>query len=395
MSESSATSTTQSAATTQSATQETRVTRKRRYWRRNEGPVDWWPWGLIPLIGLPLLYLWGAFVTAPNIEDQVQETVTSNLANNGFAGAGVAAAGQIVDVDVALPAGEAAHARAVARSTRCDTWVGRLICPTDVGLDTRTVAEVEPAPAPVVQTAVVGRTHDFRLTVDGDTARIEGEAPDEKAHMHFVDEAHMHFENVEDDLRITGEAATDQWLLAADRAVYVSSKFERGSAVWASKSFSAQGLVLADQEAIARGEFNDAESAPNLGSLSLEVAKTNDSCNAEFAAALSESTINFASASATIDESSQSLLEALAQTANQCAGQLLIEGHTDSVGSEESNLNLSQERAGAVQVALNRLGVANGRVNAVGYGERQPSADNGTRAGQAQNRRIAIQIATN
>ena len=74
---------------------------------------------------------------------------------------------------------------------------------------------------------------------------------------------------------------------------------------------------------------------------------------------------------------------------------MLIEGHTDSVGSEESNLNLSQERAAAVQVALNRLGVANGRLNAVGYGESQPIADNGTRAGQAQNRRIVIQIATN
>ena len=393
MSESSTASTAQRA--THTTTQETRVSGQRRYWRRNEGPVDWWPWGLIPLIGLPLLYLWGAFVTAPNIEDQVEETVTSNLADNGFAGAGVAAAGQMVDVDVALPAGEAAHARAVARSTRCDTWAGQLICPTDVGLDARTIAEVEAAPPPVTPAVVAGRTHDFRITVDGSNARIEGEAPDEKSHRYLVDEAVAHFGNVEDDLRVTGEPATDQWQLAAARAVQVSSKFERGNAVWASKSFSAQGFVRADQEAIVRGEFNNADSAPNLGSLSLEVAKTNDNCNAEFAAALSENTINFASASAIIDASSQTLLEALAQTANQCAGQLLIEGHTDSVGSEESNLNLSQERAAAVQVALNRLGVASGRLNAVGYGESQPIADNGTRAGQAQNRRIVIQIATN
>jgi len=391
MSESSTTSTAQRAS--QKATQETRVSGQRRYWRRNEGPVDWWPWGLIPLIGLPLLYLWGAFVTAPNIEDQVQETVTSNLADKGFAGAGVAAAGQMVDVDVALSAGEAAHARAVARSTRCDTWAGRLICPTEVGLDARTIAEVEPAP--VAPAPIVGRAHDFRVTVDGNNARIEGEVPDEESRKYFVGVAESRFDNVEDGLRITGEAASDQWQLAADRSVQVGSKFERGNAVWASQSFSAQGLVLADQEAIARSAFNNSDSAPNLGSLTLEVAKTNDNCNAEFAAALSENTINFASASATIDASSQTLLEALAQTANQCAGQLLIEGHTDSVGSEESNLNLSQERAGAVQVALNRLGVSSSRLSAVGYGESQPIADNGTDAGQAQNRRIVIQIATN
>jgi len=382
-----------STSTARRATEGTLVSSTRRYWRRNEGPVDWWPWGIIPAIGLPLLYLWGAFVTAPNIEDQIEETVTSNLADKGFGGAAVSAAGQMVDVDVALPAGEAAHAKAVARSTRCDTWYGRLICPTDVGLDTKTIAVVETAPA--VQPAVAARAHDFRLTIDGNKARLDGEAPDEKSRMHLVGETEMHFDDVEDNLRVTGEKATDQWSLAADRAVHVSSGFERGTANWASTVFSAQGFVTAEQEGVTREKFNDASAAPNLGALTLEVARSNDSCNAEFAAALSESTINFNSGSAVIDASSQSLLESLAQTANQCAGMLRIEGHTDSVGSEESNLSLSQERAAAVQVALSRLGVADNRLSAVGYGESQPIADNGTRAGQAQNRRIVIQIATN
>jgi len=381
--------------TARSTAQETRISGHRRYWRRNEGPVDWWPWGLVPLIGLPLLYLWGAFVTAPNIEEQVQETVTSNLADKGFAGAGVVAAGQMVDVDVALSAGEAAHARAVARSTRCDTWAGQLICPSDVGLDAQTVAEVETVPAPAAQPAVAARAHDFRLFVDGNSVRLEGEAPDDESRMHLVGKAEARFDSVEDNLRVTGETATDQWSRAADRAVLVGSNFERGSATWAGTSLSAQGLVAADQEGMVRGQFNEQAGAPNLGSLTLEVAKTSDACNAEFAEALRNNTINFASASATIDSSSQALLETLAQTANQCTGELLIEGHTDSVGSEDSNLTLSQERAAAVQVALSRLGVASSRLNAVGYGESQPIADNGSSAGQAQNRRIVIQVAVN
>jgi len=193
---------------------------------------------------------------------------------------------------------------------------------------------------------------------------------------------------------VTGEAATSQWPLAADRAVLVTSSFERGSASWQNAIFNAQGLVLAETEARVRTQFNNTTGAPALGALSLEVAKTSATCNEEFAAALSTSTINFTTGSATIDASSQSLLEALAQTANQCAGALLIEGHTDSAGNEDSNMALSQERATAVQNALSELGVANARLSAAGYGESQPIASNDDAAGRAQNRRIVIQIAT-
>jgi len=376
------------------SSQETRVSSERRYWRRNEGPVDWWPWGLLPLIGLPLLYLWGAFVTAPNIEEQVEETVASNLAAKGFAGAGVVAAGQTVNVDAALPANEVAHAQAVARSTRCSTWVGRLICPTDVDLDARTIAEVVPEPAPVVEPVVQARPHDFRLLVDGRDARLVGEVPNEDARASLVEQARGQFDQVQDELRVTGETATDQWPLAAGRAVLVTSGFERGYASWEGASFSAQGLVLAENEALVRSQFNAATDSPRLGALSLEIAKTSDTCNEEFAAALSASTINFTTGSAAIDASSQSLLADLAQTANQCAGSLRIEGHTDNVGKNESNMTLSQERATAVQVALAELGVASARLSAVGFGESQPIASNESAAGRAQNRRIVIQIAT-
>ncbi len=391
MSESSATS------SSNSSVEDARVSTQRRYWRRKDGPISWWPWGLLPLIGLALLYLWGAFVTAPNIEEQVQDNVVSNLADHGFAGAGVAAAGQMVDVDLDMSGNEAAYADAVARSTRCATWVGRLICPTDVDLETRTVAAVKPverAPAVAPQPAAKGRPHDFSVLVDSNRARLVGEVPDEIARQRLVEAARARFDQVDDELRVTGEMATSQWPLAADRAVLVTSSFARGSANWQNASFSAQGLVLADNEAQVRNQFNAPAAAPTLGALSLEVAKTSATCNEEFAAALSTSTINFETGSATIDASSQNLLEALAQIANQCAGEIRIEGHTDSVGSETSNMTLSQERAAAVQIALSELGVANTRLSAIGYGESQPIATNINAAGRAQNRRIVIQIAT-
>lgn len=66
-----------------------------------------------------------------------------------------------------------------------------------------------------------------------------------------------------------------------------------------------------------------------------------------------------------------------------------IEGHTDSMGSHDYNMNLSQERADAVRQALiSRFGVAADRLTAKGYGPTKPLADNGTPEGRAQNRRV-------
>ena len=69
-----------------------------------------------------------------------------------------------------------------------------------------------------------------------------------------------------------------------------------------------------------------------------------------------------------------------------------IEGHTDSVGSAEFNLNLSQKRAEAVRDALIERGVEKSRLKAIGLGEEFPIADNQTEYGRGQNRRVEIVI---
>jgi len=69
-----------------------------------------------------------------------------------------------------------------------------------------------------------------------------------------------------------------------------------------------------------------------------------------------------------------------------------IEGHTDAAGREETNLALSQARADAVKQALVGRGVAAERLEAVGLGESRPIADNATKAGSRQNRRIEVYI---
>lgn len=69
-----------------------------------------------------------------------------------------------------------------------------------------------------------------------------------------------------------------------------------------------------------------------------------------------------------------------------------IAGHTDSTGSETYNQQLSERRAQAVKQSLSSRGVNPGRMNAVGFGESQPIADNNTEAGRQINRRVTITI---
>ncbi|RLA44671.1 MAG: hypothetical protein DRR06_09135 [Gammaproteobacteria bacterium] len=69
--------------------------------------------------------------------------------------------------------------------------------------------------------------------------------------------------------------------------------------------------------------------------------------------------------------------------------ELVLEGHTDSVGSEDYNQGLSERRVAAVEAKLAEdYGIDPNRIATVGYGETRPIADNDTAEGRAQNRRV-------
>ncbi|MFA5631170.1 MAG: OmpA family protein [Porticoccaceae bacterium] len=73
--------------------------------------------------------------------------------------------------------------------------------------------------------------------------------------------------------------------------------------------------------------------------------------------------------------------------------QLQLEGHTDSVGTDAYNQDLSQRRVDAVKAKLVAdYGIAANRISTVGYGESRPIADNNTDEGRAQNRRVIGQV---
>lgn len=87
-----------------------------------------------------------------------------------------------------------------------------------------------------------------------------------------------------------------------------------------------------------------------------------------------------------------SLDEVVTILKNDADLKLIIEGHTDNTGIAQKNQALSENRANAVMKYLTAAGISPERLNAIGYGQQQPVADNTTGAGRAKNRRVELKV---
>ena len=108
-------------------------------------------------------------------------------------------------------------------------------------------------------------------------------------------------------------------------------------------------------------------------------------------------TILFRTNKANIKRASFSLLNNIVVAIKGCKGKventtIEVSGHTDSVGSDAYNLQLSQRRANAVRTYLARKGVDQTMITSKGYGETQPVASNANAKGRSQNRRITFSV---
>jgi len=105
--------------------------------------------------------------------------------------------------------------------------------------------------------------------------------------------------------------------------------------------------------------------------------------------------ISFDSGSSNISQTDNPVFQKIAQAINLFPNAIvLIEGHTDSTGNYDSNLQLSQLRAEAVQLLLeNDFSISSYQMTSIGYGEIRPIANNETSLGREQNRRIEVRIA--
>jgi len=104
-------------------------------------------------------------------------------------------------------------------------------------------------------------------------------------------------------------------------------------------------------------------------------------------------TILFDTGRSTIKERSEEVLKNIVAILEEYSyARFSIDGHTDSVGSASLNQKLSEERAYSVMNYLIENGIASNRLEAAGYGEDRPLADNGTASGRKTNRRVEINL---
>jgi len=104
--------------------------------------------------------------------------------------------------------------------------------------------------------------------------------------------------------------------------------------------------------------------------------------------------VSFHTGSAVLTQSAKGILLPLARSHYQHHSDvsLIISGHTDSQGSDESNQRLSENRAKAVKAFMVTHGCDAEKLATVGYGESKAIADNATQEGRAKNRRVELTI---
>jgi len=104
--------------------------------------------------------------------------------------------------------------------------------------------------------------------------------------------------------------------------------------------------------------------------------------------------VKFVTGKAALSPASNKLLDNIAKVllGHLEIWKVKVEGHTDNVGDAAKNMKLSQDRAQSVVNYLVKKGVAPERLEAVGHGDTKPMEDNGTKKGQAANRRVEFNI---
>ena len=139
------------------------------------------------------------------------------------------------------------------------------------------------------------------------------------------------------------------------------------------------------------GYYQDTQEAKlrkQLRSTGVSVERDGDNINL-----IMPSNITFTSGGSTMSNSFFEVMDSVVLVVQEFEKTIIVSaGHTDSQGSDEFNQALSERRANAVAAYLLQKGVVEARIETIGFGEKQPVADNGTAEGRALNRRVEISL---
>jgi OmpA-OmpF porin, OOP family len=152
-----------------------------------------------------------------------------------------------------------------------------------------------------------------------------------------------------------------------------------------------QAVLVEAREAETRKRANEAQMANQRATtLEQELAELKAK-KTDRGMVLTLGDVLFDTGKATLKPGAYGTVDRLANVLNEAADRkVMIEGHTDSVGSEELNQALSERRAAAVQTALLERGVRSDQIIAVGKGKNYPIASNEDAGGRQRNRRVEM-----
>jgi outer membrane protein OmpA-like peptidoglycan-associated protein len=152
------------------------------------------------------------------------------------------------------------------------------------------------------------------------------------------------------------------------------------------------GAALGGTAGAAVGHYMDKQAAEIRDDLkNAKVERIGEGIKITFA-----SGILFDTDSAVVQRSAQSNIADLSKTLNKYPDtEIVIQGYTDSTGSPQYNLALSEKRADAVASYLKSEGVKTNRIGTGGFGSENPIADNSTIEGRRANRRVEVAIFAN
>lgn len=389
-----------------------------------------WLWWLLSLLGLATLFYLMMNSKQALIENDIAQQTTQALESAGlnWAKPSLLNRGRDVLLNGTAPS-EAAKQQAlnVAQDVRGVRTVDDTIKLIDVAQPS--------TPTPKEESIDVLKSSSMKLEQAGDTIILTGALPSQQDIDSIFKTSQLVYgaENVSNQLQLSDKVAEPSWLstilglipdlpkldnhsLSADGAKLTikgeardNDTYQTFSDMLNSASKEAGLTANSDIKIVDISNTDVASSSKETTnttseatadmspSVAPEITEEKNNCQQQLNTALADSTILFATNSATIRAESYPLLQQLGNTINQCKAVIgprgiEIAGHTDSRGNDAYNLKLSEQRAESVMNYLRQNQVDSSLMQAKGYGESQPIASEDTAEGLAKNRRITFTI---
>ncbi|HYO95291.1 MAG TPA: OmpA family protein [Polyangiaceae bacterium] len=207
-----------------------------------------------------------------------------------------------------------------------------------------------------------------------------------------IAESHGNIEKAQRD-RVAADAAYKQRLDELRRRAESSLEQTQGSLSTARRDLETQGQQFKGELAKEREARLAAEKRAAAAMASLaEIAKVKEESRGTVITL--DGSVLFVTGKSELLPIARDKLDSVAKALEEVHDDqtIVVEGHTDSQGSDQNNLTLSQARADSVRQYLISRGVKTDRIRALGKGESQPLASNDTPEGRANNRRVEIII---